>query len=279
MEFFIPRRKYNRGIKVIDNFVFPFVHQALALPTDDLEKIGRSEKSFNFLHALAYFTRDPKVLRDQIVAVLLAGRDTTAATLSWTFYELSHYPAVYAKLRQEILDTVGPTRTPTYDDLKQMKYLRQTINEALRLYPAVPYNLRTALVDTTLPIGGGPNGDLPLSIVKDDIVVYSTLAMQRRRDLYPPTTENFADPAIFSPDRWDHWVPKSWNYIPFNGGPRICIGQNFAMTEMSYVIVRILQRYETMEYVGDWEQQFQKAEIVGVPGRGVRVAFHTPTTA
>lgn len=58
--------------------------------------------------------------------------------------------------------------------------------------------------------------------------------MQRRKDLYPPVSETFADPAIYSPERWDHWTPRPWQFVPFNGGPRICIGQNFAMTEMAF---------------------------------------------
>lgn len=244
------------------------------MPPEELEKRNRSEKSFTFLHALASFTRDPKVIRDQVVAVLLAGRDTTAATLSWLIYEISHYPKIVAKLRREILDTLGPTRPPTYDDLKNMPYLKNTVNETLRLYPAVPYNIRFALNDTTLPSGGGPNGDMPLPVLKGDAVIYSTLAMQRRKDLYPPTSEHFADPDVFSPERWEHWQPKPWHYIPFNGGPRICIGQNFALAEISYVVARIFQRYERVEYIGKWEEQFHKADIVGTPGKGVHVRMY-----
>ncbi|KAI9371186.1 cytochrome P450 [Aspergillus egyptiacus] len=269
-----PRKGYYEGLKVINDFVWPFVHETLNLPVQELEK--RSEKSFTFLHALANYTRNPKTIRDQVVSVLLAGRDTTAATLSWAFYELSHYPEVYAKLRAEILDKVGPTRTPTYEDLKNMPYLRHTINETLRLYPAVPYNIRFALCDTTLPSGGGPNGDLPFTVLKGDAVTYSTYAMQRRADLYPPASETFADPSAFSPDRWERWSPRPWHYIPFNGGPRICIGQNFALAEMGYTIVRIVQRYERIEYVGDWEKQFHKSEIVGTPGMGVKVRLYEP---
>ncbi|OAX82803.1 hypothetical protein ACJ72_02840 [Emergomyces africanus] len=223
---FYPRNIYKRGIEVIDEFVLPF--------------------------------RDPRVIRDQIIAVLLAGRDTTASTLSWTFYELANYPKVYAKLREEILATLGENGIPTYDNLKNMKYLRNTINETLRLYPAVPFNMRSALVDTTLPTGG---------------VMYSTLAMQRRKDLYPPVSDTFADPAIFSPERWESWQPKPWMYVPFNGGPRICIGQNFALAEISYVVARMAQKYVRMEYVGNWVGQEYRTEIVGRPDHGVPVRF------
>lgn len=174
-EVVFPRSKYKQSIKKIDRFVMPYIEAALALPRDELEKLGGADKEFTFLHSVARHTRDPQVLRDQIIAVLLAGRDTTAATLSWTFYELSRYPLKFAKLRREILDAVGRTRNPTYDDLKNMTYLRHVLNETLRLYPAVPYNLRTALEDTTLP---GPIGHPPISIIEGDTVVYSTLSMQ-----------------------------------------------------------------------------------------------------
>ena len=198
---------------------------------DELEKLSKSDKDFTFLHNIARFTRDPKVIRDQLMAVLIAGRDTTAATLSWTIYELANYPDVYKKLRNEVLAIVGTSKTPTYEDLKDMTYLTHTLNETLRLYPAVPYNLRAALEDTTLP---GEPGQPDIAVLKGDVVVYSALSMQRRKDLYPEPSEKFADPAIFSPDRWSHWTPKAWHYLPFNGGPRICVGQNFAMTEMAF---------------------------------------------
>lgn len=195
----------------MDDFIEPIIEKALAIPNDELEKINKSEKSFTFLHALAAYTRDPKMIRDQIIAILLAGRDTTAATLCWTYYEISKYPDIYNKLRQEILDVVGPTKKPTYDDLKNMKYLSHTLNETLRLYPAVPFNVRYALTDTTLP---GTPGQPDISVVKGDAIYYSPMSMQRRLDLYPPPSPHFAHPEVFSPDRWEHWSPKPWAYIP-----------------------------------------------------------------
>lgn len=145
----MPKHKYYRSIETIDRFIMPFIQTALALPAADIEKLSQSDKDFTFLHGLMQYTRDPTILRDQIATVLFAGRDTTAATLSWAFYELSNYPDKVRRLRQEVLETVGKTKTPTYENLKNMVYLRYVINETLRLYPAVPYNMRTALRDST----------------------------------------------------------------------------------------------------------------------------------
>ncbi|KAK3950435.1 cytochrome P450 alkane hydroxylase, partial [Pseudoneurospora amorphoporcata] len=180
---------------------------------------------------------------------------------------------------------VGPSRAPTYEDLKSLTYLTHTLNKTLRLYPAVPYNLRAVLKDTSLP---GTKGQPDITVLESDIVVYSALSMQRRADLYPATGEiPFEDPGVFSPERWGCWTPKAWNYGPFNGGPRICVGQDFAMTEMAFTresfslfllmfdatVVRLLQKYDRLEYRGDLHAQYHKAEIVGAPGHGVPVAF------
>ena len=180
-----------------------------------------------------------------------------------------------------------------------MRYLQNTLSETLRLYPVVPFNVRLALKDTTLPRGGGADGLSPIGILKDTPIGYSTLVMQRREDLYP---EN-SDHLVFRPERWESWQPKPWQYIPFNGGPRICIGQQFALTELGYTIVRLLQRLvlvpslnflchrryvsgvkgiDCYRYDGltnfmhpiDGGNPCLKAEIVLQPGQGVRVGFH-----
>ncbi|TKA83677.1 hypothetical protein B0A55_00297 [Friedmanniomyces simplex] len=268
----VPKKKFYAGLKVINRFVGSYIDRALQLPPDELEKITKSDEGYTFLHALASYTRDREVLRDQLVAVLLAGRDTTAVTLSWLFYELSRAPQVVQKLRQEIFTYVGPEQQPTYDNLKSMRYLQHTLNEILRLYPVVPYNVRVALQDTTLPHGGGPNGDEPIGILKDTPIGYSTLVLQRRSDIYPSQAAGFPDYLAFVPERWDTWTPKSWTYIPFNGGPRICIGQQFALTEMAYTVVRILQAFERVECRMD-EFPMMKTDIVLQPAMGVDIAF------
>jgi cytochrome P450 len=260
-------------IKVIDNFVNVYIEKALALSPEELEKKTNHDQGYTFLHAIAGYTRDRKVLRDQLVSVLLAGRDTTACTLAWSIYELSLQPQIVTKLRQEIINHIGLERAPTYQDLKEMKYLQHVINETLRLYPVVPFNVRMSLCDTTLPTGGGPDLQQPIGVPKGTPVGYSPLVMQRCPELYPPIESGFPDVASFVPERWDHWTPKSWTYIPFNGGPRICVGQQFALTEMGYVLIRLFQRFEKLENYMGGEKPGMHADIVLQPAKPVRVGF------
>lgn len=120
----MPRGKFYKELKMLNEFVNTFIDDTLRLSPEELQKTTKSDEGYTFLHALAAYTRDRSVLRDQLVAVLLAGRDTTACTLSWTFYELSRHPQVVMKLRQEILHQVGTNSMPTYADLKNMRYLQ-----------------------------------------------------------------------------------------------------------------------------------------------------------
>lgn len=262
----------------MNGFIHKHVRRALRLSPQEAQQKSQSGNKYTFLEAIAGFTRDPTMLRDQIVGVLLAGRDTTAATLSWALYELSRHPEAVAALRREILQTVG-SDAPTYDQLKNMPYLKAVLNETLRIYPAVPYNVRIALEDTTLPHGGGSDGSEPIAVLKNTKIAYSTLILHRRRDLYLATSEKFADPAIFSPDRWLHWHPSAHDYIPFSAGPRLCTGQQFALMEMSYVLCRLFQRFERveshMQHI-DGGNPSLKADIILSPGDGVWVSFHEP---
>jgi cytochrome P450 len=140
---------YAPALRILNDFIAPFVQKSLS------EKVDEAK---NFAQTLAEFTDDPKVIRDNLVNILLAGRDTTAATLSFLFQELAHDPQVYQRLREEVLQHVGADGELTYANLKEMKYLQNCLNETLRLYPIVPVNGRYALVDTTLPLGGGSDG-------------------------------------------------------------------------------------------------------------------------
>lgn len=214
LEFFYPRGVYLRHLQTLNNFINHYINAALALPQEELDKTATKDHGYTFLHALAASNRDPKVLRDEIAAVLLAGRDSTAITLSWLFYELGSHPLVVKALREEIFAVVGCSAEPTYEQLKNMKNLQNTLNETLRLYPAVPVNQRTALTDTTLPRGGGVDGLSPIGIPKGTSITYSLLSLHLQAANYEGSD---IDPLAFEPERWKTWHPKPWTYLPFNG--------------------------------------------------------------
>lgn len=187
-----------------------------------------SGKSRVFLDAVAKSTEDRDALRGQIISLLVAGRDTTACLMTWTFFLLVRHPEVLEKLRTEInCNCVDPAKL-TRADLQKMSYLQNVLKETLRLYPSVPINHRVAKRTTVLPTGGGPDRTAPVLIPKGSTVAYSIYAMHRRPDLYG------IDAELFRPERWDEDMPMrcdktnaTWGYLPFNGGPRICLGRKF----------------------------------------------------
>lgn len=176
-----------------------------------------------FLDLLAENTVDRDVLRGQILNLLAAGRDSTACLLSWTFFLLVRHPRVLEKLRAEVANSDLDKMTRT--ELRKMNYLQNALKETLRLYPPVSVNDRKANKMTFLPTGGGPDRTAPVLIPKGATVAYSVYAMHRRPDLYG------MDAELFRPERWDEDMPMrsdktaaAWGYLPFNGGPRICLG-------------------------------------------------------
>jgi cytochrome P450 len=94
--------------------------------------------------------------------------------------------------------------------------------------------------DTHLPVGGGPDGKSPVHVPKGYEVIYNVYTMHRSAELYGHDADEYR------PERWEKLRP-GWGYLPFNGGPRICLGQQFALTEAGYTIARIMQEFEAME--------------------------------
>ncbi|KAK4497125.1 hypothetical protein PRZ48_011575 [Zasmidium cellare] len=237
--------EYKVDNKVVNDFVKHYVELALAKsPSEKKIEEGHGQKEkYVFLEALAQQTRDPVELRAQLLNILLAGRDTTSSLLSWTFHQLLRNPDVFAKLRSTIIETFGTYDNPTdisFSTLKSCQYLQYTLNEVLRLWTIVPGNGRQSNKPTTLPRGGGPDGSKPIFIPAGQQVDYSIHVMHRRADIWGD------DVLDFKPERFIGKRP-GWEFLPFNGGPRICIGQQFALTETSYVLVRLLQRFDSIE--------------------------------
>lgn len=244
--FLVNTKKFRECNKLVHDFANYYVDGALNTSEEELDK--KSQGGYIFLYELVKHTRDPKVLRDQLLNILVAGRDTTAGLLSFVFYEISRNPQIWNKLKEEIHENFGSgddsrLEEITFESLKKCEYLKAVINEALRLYPSVPQNFRIATKDTSLPKGGGPDGQSPIFIPKGETVGYSVYATHRMVEYYGK------DAKEFRPERWfePNCKKLGWAYVPFNGGPRICLGQQFALTEASYVITRLIQLFPNIK--------------------------------
>lgn len=230
----VGNKETARSCEFARNFVGKYVDKALAM---DLKKKEGGKAKYVFLDALAEEYKDRTVLTDQIISILLAGRDTTAGLLSFVIWFLVRNKRIWHKLRAEILEYVGKENKPTWEVIKDMKYLKYVLNETLRLLPVVPINTRVAVKRTTIPHGGGADKQSPIVLEKGQVVVYSVYAMHRRPEVYGDDAEEF------NPERWETLKMGAWDYLPFNGGPRICLGQQYALVEASYALIRLLQKY------------------------------------
>jgi cytochrome P450 len=168
-------------------------------------------------------------LRDEVITVFLAGHDTTANSLGWAWYLLSQHPEVEARLGDEVENVLGG-RLPVYEDLAKLPYTKMIFEEALRLYPPAPAFMREAIAEDQV-------GDLRIPAGAQ--VTIAPWLSHRHRELWDR-------PDDFVPERFAPENSKDrhrYAYIPFGGGPRICIGNAFAMMEGPLILATIAQRY------------------------------------
>ena len=171
-----------------------------------------------------------KQLRDEAMTLIFAGHETTAHALTWTWYLLAKNPDKVAKMRDEVARVLGPRRVEV-EDLPSLPYLEMVVKESLRLLPSVWAYARQAQRD--LVIEG-------YEIKKGQTITISHIAMGRNAKYYD-------NPLEFRPERWTREFERSLPrgaYVPFAGGPRVCLGKQFAMMEMRMILATLLQRVE-----------------------------------
>uniref|UniRef100_A0A5B7BCU9 Cytochrome P450 704C1-like n=1 Tax=Davidia involucrata TaxID=16924 RepID=A0A5B7BCU9_DAVIN len=222
----------KKSIKVIDDFVYKLIR-------GKMEQMHQSQddSSFKKEDILSRFLQltetDPKYLRDIILNFIIAGKDTTATTLSWFIYMLCKHPAIQEKVAQEIKEATGMKEIKNIAEfaacsmseaaLEKMQYLHAALTETLRLYPAVPVDAKICFSDDTLPDG--------FSVRKGDMVAYQPYAMGRMRFIWGDNAEDFR------PERWldENGVFRQespFKFTAFQAGPRICLGKEFAYRQM-----------------------------------------------
>ncbi|ELU38865.1 cytochrome P450 monooxygenase pc-3 [Rhizoctonia solani AG-1 IA] len=242
--------KTEGSMKVINAFTNPILEAKLKEKRDGLLNLKEKEAGGEGETLLDHLVRCSDGAyhdeHDELLNILIAGRDTTAATLTFACYALAMYPECLVKLRAEVLSTFGSSEYPTFEALRGMKYLRAFINEVLRVFPPVPFNERTASRSTVLKSEG--------------------------KKFYVPAGP---DAEEFDPERWlderlkKYVTPNPFIFLPFSAGPRICLGQQFAYkyvvaegrlissdsitsySESSYFLVRLLQHVDHITLAPD----------------------------
>ncbi|KAF8164307.1 cytochrome P450 [Pholiota molesta] len=233
--------------EIMDKFTEPVLMEALR--KRNMNADGKVDEDDTLLSHLIQRTQDVTVLKDELLNLLVAGRDTTACTLTFALYMLCENPKIAERLHKEIADTVDGNNRPTYDNIRDMKYLRAFINEVLRLYPAVPFDSRTSNRPTVLD--SKTPGSTPYYVPANTKVIYAIMLMHRRKDLWGPDALEF-DPDRFLDARLHKYLtPNPFIFSPFNAGPRICLGQQFAYQETSFFLVRLLQGFRGFRMAPD----------------------------
>lgn len=238
------QKKVNGALKLINDTLDEVI--AICKRMIEQEEMQFHEEYMNdqdpsILHFLLASGDDvtSKQLRDDLMTMLIAGHETSAAVLTWTFYQLAKEPGVMSKLQDEV-DSVLGDRFPTIEDMKRLKYATRVIHESLRLYPQPPVLIRRSLEDDALgkyPIGRG-----------EDIFI-SVWNLHR-------CPNHWVDADTFNPERWPLDGPnpnetnQNFSYLPFGGGPRKCVGDMFATFETVVALAMLVRRFNFQMALG-----------------------------
>lgn len=220
-------RRYQRALRFLDTLIYQMIAQRRA----------EGEKGREDLLSMLVMAQDEESgegmseqqIRDEIFTIYLAGHETTANALAWVWYYLSKNPQVRTRLEEEV-DTVLAGRVPTVEDLPQLPYARMIFEETLRLRPSAWMFARRAI---------GPDEVGGYHIPAGSSIMLSPYVTHHRADVWE-NPEGF-EPERFAPGQESE--RERYAYYPFGGGPRLCIGNNFALLEAHLIITMIAQRF------------------------------------
>jgi cytochrome P450 len=244
-------RQFNHDAREIDDIVFRIIDERRRSNEDQGDLLSMllaaADEDGSKL--------DDKQLRDEVMTIFLAGHETTALTLSWVWYLLAQNPDAEKKFHAELDEVLGG-KLPTMEDLSQLPYTDKIAREAMRLYPPAYALGREAVNDCE--IGGFRVG------AGSQVFMFQWVTQRDPRF--------FAEPNSFQPERWNeqltNTLPK-YAYFPFGGGPRVCIGNYFAMMEIILVLATIGQRFR-FRLVPDQEVKLMPAMSLR-PADGIKV--------
>ncbi len=246
-----PYRRMLRNAERMERILREMIDYRRATPTDQPDVLDRLVQARD-ADGSSMTEGD---LIGQMTILFGASYETTATSLSWTLFLLAQHPEVTLQVIEE-LDSVLGGDLPSYEMLPRLTYLEAVVKESMRVMTPIPYIARHATAATNL-------GGVELTV--GDRVICSPYVTHRLPDLYP-------DPFRFRPERWDGLEPDQYEYLPFGGGVRFCIGANYAMTVMKMTVAMILQRFR-FSIVPDARID-QTVRVTMWPKHGLPMIFH-----
>lgn len=219
-------RNFNRSLAEINKLIFSLIQERRTLPNPPDDLLTRL---INFQEAEIGKKLGDNEIRDEIITILIAGHETVASALTWCWYLISKYPACQRKIKMEIDQNIG-NKIPTSSDLDKLSYVKLIFDETLRLYPPAWLITRRSISADKFFNYRTPEGSL---------FIISPYVIHRNPNYW-------INPLGFDPDRFSPSnISKQhkFAYIPFGGGPRLCIGDRFALFEAQLILITILQRF------------------------------------
>lgn len=232
------KAKMEQAVRILDDFAYGIIAQREIEGRDGKKGTGDSDLLSLYM-ALRDESGEPlsrQALRDALLNLIIAGRDTTAQGLAWTMFRLIRQPELFDPIRAEVNETGEEL---DYETWRAMAATTATFMEGLRLHPSVPKNAWQAVKDDVMP-NGGPR------VEKGDFVSWNDWCRARDPDLWGPDATHFKPSRFLDKDTGHLLRPEDdiWRYHVFNGGRRLCLGMNLALFEGSAVLAGLAQEFD-----------------------------------
>ena len=265
-------KEYKDAYTKVHKFVDEQVARALRETELEKERPPESDsppvrRRYVLLDEMATQIRDPVKLSYQVLAVFLPGRDSTGIAVGNMLFQLARHPYWWTKLRKTALE-LGNTPL-TFELLKSLVDFRYIFQETLRTVGPAARVWRSAIHDTVLPSGGGPDRKSPIFVARGSPVTVVTRSMGHDKHSWGEDADEF------KPERWKGLKP-TWEFIPFWGGPRICPAQQQVFTHSVYMLVRLTQKYESIENCDPVHEYMTKMTSSVESMNGTKVALKLP---
>lgn len=261
----VPRlRAFNQDLDLLNKVLDDLISRAKQTrEVEDIEELEKRDYAnvkdpilLRFMVDMRGADIDNKQLRDDLKAMLIAGHETTAAVLTWALFELLRNPECMKEAQEEIDRVIGD-REPTLEDIKEMKYVRLVVAETLRLYPEPPLLIRRCREQDELPKGSGREA----TVIRGMDMFLAIYNIHRDEKFWPEPdkfdpmrfTRKYVNPDVpewegFDPEKWEgrlypNEMSADFAYLPFGGGARKCIGDEFATLEATVTLAMVLRRF------------------------------------